>query len=120
MFSSSTATGRDVKETVLECAEGRAPKPESVVADSIADAGEQSKRELGNYGGSEGRRESWCADMEDPFRTVPQTWLFGLSPTVSRVGIVDLHPDIFAVSPRLDILHQNIRWQCNYRNLVIL
>ena len=24
----------------------------------------------------------------------------------TRVGIVDLHPDIFRVSPRIDILHQ--------------
>ncbi|PAV79880.1 hypothetical protein WR25_22325 [Diploscapter pachys] len=37
----------------------------------------------------------------------------------TRVGIVDLHPDIFRVSPRIDILHQNVVWQQKYRNVIL-
>lgn len=32
-----------------------------------------------------------------------------------KLGIVDLHPSIFATSPRIDIVHQNVKWQRNYR-----
>lgn len=32
-----------------------------------------------------------------------------------KLGIIQLHPDIFATNPRIDIIHQNIRWQRLYR-----
>lgn len=32
-----------------------------------------------------------------------------------KVKIVALHPDVFATTPRIDIIHQNIEWQRKYR-----
>lgn len=32
-----------------------------------------------------------------------------------KLGIVDLHPDVFAANPRIDVIHQNVRWQRLYR-----
>lgn len=32
-----------------------------------------------------------------------------------KVGLIELHPDVFAASPRIDVIHQNIEWQRKYR-----
>jgi len=48
-------------------------------------------------------RQAWVESMD----TVEGT----------KLGMVDLHPDVFATFPRIDILHQNIRWQKMYRNI---
>ncbi|RUS70469.1 hypothetical protein EGW08_021768 [Elysia chlorotica] len=34
-----------------------------------------------------------------------------------KLGMLDLHPDVFAVYPRIDVLHQNIHWQKMYRHI---
>nr|XP_033780019.1 39S ribosomal protein L4, mitochondrial isoform X2 [Geotrypetes seraphini] len=34
-----------------------------------------------------------------------------------RLGLVDLHPDVFTVPPRIDILHQVITWQRNFKRI---
>ncbi|XP_006898899.1 PREDICTED: 39S ribosomal protein L4, mitochondrial [Elephantulus edwardii] len=34
-----------------------------------------------------------------------------------RVGLADLHPDVFATAPRLDILHQVAIWQKNFKRI---
>jgi len=45
-----------------------------------------------------------------------QAWLETLtSVDDSKLGIVDLHPDIFATFPRIDILWYNIYWQKLYK-----
>ncbi|KAM9856660.1 large ribosomal subunit protein uL4m [Aulostomus maculatus] len=33
------------------------------------------------------------------------------------LGLAELHPDVFAVPPRLDVLHQVERWQRNYKRI---
>ncbi|XP_003486754.2 39S ribosomal protein L4, mitochondrial [Bombus impatiens] len=45
-----------------------------------------------------------------------EVWLENLD-TVERqkLGLVFLHPDIYGASPRIDIIHENIRWQRMYR-----
>lgn len=45
-----------------------------------------------------------------------QVWLENLN-TIDekKLGLLDLHPDIFAAQPRIDIIHQNVRWQSLYR-----
>lgn len=45
-----------------------------------------------------------------------QVWLENLD-TIDekRVGILELHPEVFAANPRIDIIQQNIRWQTLYR-----
>ncbi|XP_019600546.2 large ribosomal subunit protein uL4m isoform X2 [Rhinolophus sinicus] len=34
-----------------------------------------------------------------------------------RVGLAELHPDVFSTAPRLDILHQVAIWQKNFRRI---
>ncbi|XP_068607320.1 large ribosomal subunit protein uL4m [Brachionichthys hirsutus] len=47
-----------------------------------------------------------------------QTWVETLRTEDSEpLGLAHLHPDVFAVPPRLDILHQVERWQRNYKRI---
>jgi len=47
-----------------------------------------------------------------------QAWLETLSTAEDKkLGIVNLHPDVFATYPRLDILYENIRWQQMYKHV---
>lgn len=45
-----------------------------------------------------------------------QAWIENLD-TVEpqKVGLMELHPDIFAGTPRIDVIHQNVEWQRKYR-----
>lgn len=45
-----------------------------------------------------------------------QVWLEALD-TIDekKLGILELHPEIFAQAPRIDIIHKNVTWQRNYR-----
>lgn len=45
-----------------------------------------------------------------------QIWLESLD-TIDekKLAILELHPDIFAQSPRIDLIHQNVQWQRMYR-----
>lgn len=49
-----------------------------------------------------------------------EAWLENLD-TVERkkLGLVILHPDVYAAAPRIDVIHQNIHWQRMYRFVVI-
>ncbi|KAI8784414.1 39S ribosomal protein L4, mitochondrial [Biomphalaria glabrata] len=43
-------------------------------------------------------------------------WLDSMSSIESKkLGLLDLHPDIFATYPRVDLLHKNVHWQKMYR-----
>lgn len=45
-----------------------------------------------------------------------QLWIENMDTTsVERKGIVELHPDVFAAEPRIDIIHRNVIWQQKYR-----
>jgi len=35
-----------------------------------------------------------------------------------RVGLAELHPEVFSTAPRLDILHQVAIWQKNFKRIV--
>ena len=35
-----------------------------------------------------------------------------------KLGLIDVHPEVFADRPRVDIIHSNIRWQRLYRHVV--
>lgn len=53
------------------------------------------------------------------FHVPRQVWLDSLKTIPDKkIGIVSLHPDIFAAQPRLDIIHENIRWQRMYKFVV--
>lgn len=45
-----------------------------------------------------------------------QAWLENMDTIdVKKVGLLDLHPAVFAANPRIDIIHENVRWQKMYR-----
>lgn len=45
-----------------------------------------------------------------------QVWLESLDTIDERkLGLLELHPKVFAAAPRVDIIHQNVRWQTLYR-----
>lgn len=47
-----------------------------------------------------------------------QTWVETLeSQNAEPLGLAQLHPDVFAVPPRLDILHQVETWQRNFKRV---
>lgn len=50
-----------------------------------------------------------------------EVWIENLD-TIERkkLGLITLHPDVFGASPRIDIVHQNVRWQRMYRWVVIV
>lgn len=51
-------------------------------------------------------------------RTTRYAWVERLDDLPERkVGIIPLHPTIFATSPRIDILHDNVRWQQRYKSV---
>ncbi|KAG7213878.1 hypothetical protein KM043_003086 [Ampulex compressa] len=45
-----------------------------------------------------------------------EVWIENLDTVQEKkLGFITLHPDVFAASPRIDIIHQNVRWQKMYR-----
>lgn len=50
------------------------------------------------------------------YRTPRQIWLENLD-TIDekKLGILELHPEVFAVNPRIDIVQRNVTWQTLYR-----
>ncbi|XP_057655229.1 39S ribosomal protein L4, mitochondrial [Diorhabda carinulata] len=50
------------------------------------------------------------------YQDTRQIWLESLD-TIDRrkLGLLELHPSVFATNPRIDIINQNIRWQSLYR-----
>ncbi|CAI4223230.1 unnamed protein product [Auanema sp. JU1783] len=66
---------------------------------------------------NDSKRELW-RKSGNPFTEVPQAWVCSFDGVEEKkLGIVDLHPDVFRVRPRLDLLHRNVNWQLNYRNV---
>lgn len=50
------------------------------------------------------------------YKAPRQVWIENLD-TIDekKLGILELHPEVFAVNPRIDIIQQNVRWQSLYR-----
>lgn len=52
------------------------------------------------------------------FRSPRQVWISNLDAVEEeKLGLINLHPDVFASLPRVDVLHENIRWQQLYRHV---
>ncbi|KAK3093200.1 hypothetical protein FSP39_012563 [Pinctada imbricata] len=52
------------------------------------------------------------------YREPKQAWLESLSQHEDeKLGLIDLHPDIFGAYPRIDVLHRNVKWQSLYRKI---
>nr|CAG4650515.1 EOG090X0EDZ [Sida crystallina] len=49
-------------------------------------------------------------------RVARQTWVSNLDTVEEeKLGLIDLHPNVFAYQPRIDLIHENVRWQSLYR-----
>jgi len=52
------------------------------------------------------------------YRAPRRAWISNLDAVEEeKLGLIDLHPEVFASLPRLDIIHENIRWQQLYRRV---
>lgn len=57
-----------------------------------------------------------CNNEEYLYQKPREVWLENLDTVQEKkLGLITLHPEIFASSPRIDIVHQNVTWQQNYR-----
>jgi len=55
----------------------------------------------------------------DPCRQPRQAWVENLDTVQERkLGIVDLHPDVFGTFPRTDLIAGNVYWQEMYKKVV--
>ena len=55
------------------------------------------------------------------FKTPRQTWVSNMDTVEEeKLGLIDLHPDVFAEKPRVDLMHANVRWQRMYRHVVCI
>jgi len=54
-------------------------------------------------------------DIPVQYNVERQVWVESLStPQTSLVSIMNLHPEVWAVYPRIDIIHANLVWQSKY------
>jgi len=54
--------------------------------------------------------------FESKFVQPREVWIESLeSENAEKQGIMELHPKIFAATPRMDIIHLNVEWQQKYR-----
>ncbi|TDG45381.1 hypothetical protein AWZ03_008147 [Drosophila navojoa] len=45
-----------------------------------------------------------------------QAWIENVDAVAERkIGLMELHPDVFAAQPRVDVIQENIEWQRKYR-----
>ncbi|CAL1685076.1 unnamed protein product [Lasius platythorax] len=55
-------------------------------------------------------------DENNVYQKPRQVWLENLDTVEEKkLGLVTLHPHIYAAAPRIDIIHQNVHWQRMYR-----
>jgi len=58
-------------------------------------------------------------DENTLYQNFRQVWLENLDTIQEKkLGLVTLHPQIYAAAPRIDIIHQNVKWQKLYRYVV--
>lgn len=52
------------------------------------------------------------------FQSPREVWIENVN-TIEpqKLGIIALHPDVFAAAPRIDVIHQNVVWQQKYRHV---
>lgn len=58
-------------------------------------------------------------DEDRLYQKVRQIWIENFDTIEEKkIGLMSLHPDVFAARPRFDIIKDNIRWQKFYRLVV--
>ncbi|ODN02503.1 39S ribosomal protein L4, mitochondrial [Orchesella cincta] len=51
-------------------------------------------------------------------RTARQAWVESLDTLEERkLGLVDLHPDVFGTFPRIELINTNVKWQQDYKKV---
>lgn len=54
--------------------------------------------------------------IKAPTEAPRQVWIESISkPEETKVGLLQLHPEVFGTMPRIDVIHQNVIWQQKYR-----
>lgn len=54
-----------------------------------------------------------------PYMKSRQAWIENLNTLEEqKLGLIDLHPDVFACMPRIDMIQKNVRWQRMYKFVV--
>lgn len=55
-------------------------------------------------------------DKSDLYQKPREVWLENLDTVQEKkLGLITLHPHVYAAAPRIDIIYQNVRWQKMYR-----
>lgn len=58
-------------------------------------------------------------DSEKYFHKSREVWLENFDTVEEKkLGLINLHPEIFAAQPRIDIIHENVKWQRLYNFVV--
>lgn len=58
------------------------------------------------------------SDNKEYFHKPREAWLENVDTIEEKkLGLIALHPEIFAASPRIDIVHENVKWQQLYRRV---
>lgn len=54
-------------------------------------------------------------------KTPKAAWLENLDTVEEKkLGMLDLHPDVFSQMPRIDVIHDNVQWQTLYKRVVCM
>lgn len=55
-------------------------------------------------------------EFQPKYQSPRQVWIENLDTVAEqKLGLIELHPEIFATAPRIDVIHQNVEWQRKYR-----
>lgn len=97
------------------------PPVTSTIADNVTSTSLTVESEAKKQINTSGKRDLWRVDKLNKFQETPQAWVSSFDTLMgSRKEIIDLHPDVFRVFPRMDILALNLRWQELYRSVTMI
>ncbi|XP_063058417.1 large ribosomal subunit protein uL4m [Engraulis encrasicolus] len=108
--------GRNVAQRFMSSAGGESALPSNLrIPTNLVDV-PRSKRALPSNEDLPVLRR--CEEDIATHLSPKQTWVESLaSRDFKPIGLVDLHPDVFAVQARIDILHEVETWQRNFKRI---
>lgn len=88
----------------------------NIVRSFLKVANTRSLASLPSAASSLKQQQSPEIQYESKFVQPREIWIESLNTEDENVeGIMQLHPKIFAATPRMDIIHLNVEWQRKYR-----
>lgn len=58
-------------------------------------------------------------DDDRLYQKIREVWIENFDTVEEKkLGLMSLHPHVYATAPRMDMIHQNVRWQKMYRWVV--